>query len=67
MRPYFTERRAALAALACARLSAGDAPPLDWAAAAIDQGRLLQPQKPKLSPRRLRALHRLGYLREIAP
>ena len=67
MRPYFTERRAALAALACARLSAGDAPPLDWAAAAIDQGRLLEPPRSRATTRRRRALRRLGYLREIAP
>ena len=60
MRPYFTERAAALASLAVARLRAGDAPPIDWLAAAIENGRLLDPP-PRRVPR-LRRLRRLGLL-----
>ena len=62
MRPYFTERRAALAALACARLAAGQQPPLDWVAAAVESGRLLSPPRPVVDDRRLRRLRRRGLL-----
>ena len=59
MRSLFPERGDALAALACARLSAGGAPPLDWIAAAIEQGRLLDPPR-RRSARRMARLRRLG-------
>ena len=64
MRPYFTEAGDALAALAYARQASGVAPPLDWAAAAIERGLLLQPVRRRTASRRARALRRRGLLAE---
>lgn len=60
MRPFPAARPSRLASLAHARQRAGEAPPLDWAAAAIDEGRLIEPQRRAAGPRWRRLLRRAG-------
>lgn len=65
MRPYPAARPHGLAPLAAARLRAGAVVPLDWAAEAVDAGRLLETRSSSrnvLGRRGARRLRRHGLV-----